>query len=50
VPEATSVEVHTEGLLGRTTEDWQRAFEALRDRAKGPWIEHKRERQAQRDF
>lgn len=40
VPEETSVEVHDEGLLGRTTEDWQRAFDALRDRTKGPWIEH----------
>jgi len=40
VPEGTRIELHSEGLGGRSLETWSASFEDLRDRVPGPWIQH----------
>jgi len=40
LPEGTRIELHTEGLRGGSTQDWELSFEALRDRVPGPLIQH----------
>jgi hypothetical protein len=40
LPEETRVELHSEGLGERSLGSWEESFAALRDRVRGPWIQH----------
>jgi hypothetical protein len=40
LPEATRVELHAEVLGGCSLAGWEESFTALRDRVRGPWIQH----------